>query len=134
MSRCNNHTSKRFSMQTRRMVSMHAVMRCSTNGSPSASKSGHRIRESERSLQKKGEKPFQKILILTSFAAWEEMEMGRNMTQPGEEMTRSYLEGKVAPEVLCAPKTGGYPRSNCRWPYIYNHSIWHIFRNIVGKP
>jgi len=60
--------------------------------------------------------------------------MGRNKVQPREEMTRSCLDGKVAPEVLSAPKTGGDPRSNGQWPDIYNRSIGYIMRNVVGKP
>jgi hypothetical protein len=60
--------------------------------------------------------------------------MGRNKTQSLEEMTRACLEGKVAPEVLHAPKTGGDPRSNGQWPDIYSRSIGYIMRNVVGKP
>jgi hypothetical protein len=56
------------------------------------------------------------------------------MTQPREEMTRSCLEGTVAPEVLCAPKTGGGPRSTGEFPDIYSRSIGYIMRNVVGKP
>jgi len=60
--------------------------------------------------------------------------MSRNMAQTREEMTRSCLEGKVAPEVLCAPKTGGDPRDNGEFPDIYSRSIGYIVRNGVGKP
>src|SRR5581483_1986325 len=60
--------------------------------------------------------------------------MGRSKMQTREEMTRACLEGKVAPEVLGAPKTGGDPRSNGQWPDIYSRSIGYILRNIVGKP
>ncbi len=60
--------------------------------------------------------------------------MGRNMTQPREEMIRSCLEGKVAPEVLRAPKTSGDPRSNGEFPDIYSRSIGYLVRNVVGKP
>jgi hypothetical protein len=60
--------------------------------------------------------------------------MGRTRTQPREEMTRACLEGKVAPEVLCAPKTGGDPRSNGKWPDIYSRSIGYLMRNVVGNP
>src|SRR6266702_69938 len=121
-------------MPIRRMVFMPASMRRSTNNSPSASKNERRIRESERSLPKKDQKPFQTILILPFFAVWEEREMGRNKTQSLEEMTRACLEGKVAPEVLHAPKTGGDPRSNGKFPDIYSRSIGYIMRNVVGKP
>lgn len=60
--------------------------------------------------------------------------MARNVTQPRKEMTRSCLEGKVAPEVLSAPKTGGDPSSKSQWPDIYSRSIGYILRNVVGKP
>jgi hypothetical protein len=60
--------------------------------------------------------------------------MGRTRTQPREEMTRACLAGKVAPEVLCAPKTGGDPRSNGKWPDMYSRSIGYLMRNVVGKP
>jgi hypothetical protein len=59
--------------------------------------------------------------------------MGRDKTRQ-EEMTRTCLEGKVAPEVLCAPKTGGDPRSNGQWPDIYSRSIGYLIRSVVGKP
>lgn len=59
--------------------------------------------------------------------------MGRNMTLPREEMIRACLEGKVAPEVLCAPKTAGDPRNKGEWPDVYSRSIGYILRHIVGK-
>ncbi len=55
------------------------------------------------------------------------------MTLSREEMTRSCLEGKVASEVLCAPKTGGDPRSNGQWPDIYSRTIGYILRHVAGK-
>lgn len=60
--------------------------------------------------------------------------MGRSATQSRQELTRACLEGKVAPEVLCAPKTGGDPKNNREFPDIYSRSIGYIMRNIVGKP
>ncbi len=59
--------------------------------------------------------------------------MARTMTQQ-EDMALFCLEGKVAPEVLCAPKTGGDPRSNGQWPDIHGRSIGYLVRNVVGKP
>lgn len=60
--------------------------------------------------------------------------MGKKSMQPAAEMTKSCLEGKVAREVLCAPKTGGDPKSNGHWPDIYSRSIGYLVRNVVGKP
>ena len=56
------------------------------------------------------------------------------LTQPREEITRSCLEGKVAREVLYAPKTGGDLKNKGNFPDIYSRSIGYIVRNVVGKP
>ena len=60
--------------------------------------------------------------------------MGRKMMQPKEVMTRSCLEGKVAQEVLCAPKTCGDPKYDGAFPDIYSRSIGYLMRNVIGKP
>ncbi len=61
--------------------------------------------------------------------------MGRRMASQMDDLTRTCLEGKVAPEVLRAPKTGSDPRSNGnQWPDIHSRSIGYLDRNVVGKP
>lgn len=60
--------------------------------------------------------------------------MSTNKRTVGEEMNRSCLEGKVAPEVLCAPKTAGDPLSNGAFPDIYSRCIGYLVRQVVGKP
>src|SRR5579864_6094641 len=85
------------------------------------------------SLQKSDQSPSPKILILPFCAAWEERDMGRKMMQPKEVMTRSCLEGKVAQEVLCAPKTCGDPKYDGAFPDIYSRSVGYLMRNVIGK-
>ena len=60
--------------------------------------------------------------------------MGRKRADQKQDMTISCLEGKVAPEVLSAPKTGSDLRSNGHWPDIHSRSIGYLGRNVVGKP
>jgi hypothetical protein len=43
-----------------------------------------------------------------------------------------YLEGKVAPEILIAPKTGGDPEG--KWDLINDKLAKHLQNNVVGNP
>ncbi len=42
------------------------------------------------------------------------------------------LEGKVSPEVLCAPRTGGDPTGE--WTKVHARIIRYLVRHVVGKP
>ncbi len=42
------------------------------------------------------------------------------------------LEGKIAPEVLFAPKTGGDPQGE--WPPVHRRIVQYLLRNVVGTP
>lgn len=44
------------------------------------------------------------------------------------------LEGRVAPEVLRAPKTAGDPHNNGEWPDVHDKTVRFLERNAVGKP
>lgn len=55
---------------------------------------------------------------------------------PTEPLTRPWqrLAGKVAPEVLMAPKTCGDPRNKGEWPEVEEQVVAYIANNVVGKP
>jgi hypothetical protein len=49
----------------------------------------------------------------------------------GQAYTWKYLEGKIAPEILCAPRTGGDPSGE--WQEVHPRVIGYIVRNVVGE-
>ncbi len=50
----------------------------------------------------------------------------------GQAYTWKDLEGKIAPEILCAPRTGGDPSGE--WQEVHPRVIGYIVRNILEKP
>ena len=42
------------------------------------------------------------------------------------------LETHIAPEILCAPKTGGDPHGE--WTPVHERTVKYLFRNVIGKP
>jgi hypothetical protein len=44
------------------------------------------------------------------------------------------LAGKIAPEVLAAPKTGGDPRNKGDWPEVHERIVAYLSGNVVGRP
>jgi len=46
--------------------------------------------------------------------------------------TWSDLDGHVAPEVLCAPRTGSDPTGT--WPKVHARVLGYVMRNVRGKP
>lgn len=44
------------------------------------------------------------------------------------------LAGKIAPEVLAAPKTGGDPSNKGDWPEVHERIVAYLDANVVGKP
>ncbi len=42
------------------------------------------------------------------------------------------LEGKIAPAILCAPRTGGDPSG--KWSHVDARGIRYLVRNVVGNP
>ncbi len=53
-------------------------------------------------------------------------------TRGKHEYTWDDLAGKVAPEVLCAPRTGGDP--NGEWSRVHSRIIGYLVRSVVGNP
>lgn len=55
---------------------------------------------------------------------------------PTEILPRSWLRlaGKIAPEVLMAPKTCGDPHNKGQWPEVEEQVVAHLENNVVGKP
>jgi hypothetical protein len=55
---------------------------------------------------------------------------------PPEVLTRPWLRlaGKIAPEVLQAPKTAGDPLTPGDWPDVHARVVAYLDRNIVGTP
>jgi integrase len=44
------------------------------------------------------------------------------------------LEGKIAPEILRAPKTGGDPQNERDWTPVHERSVHYLEQYVVGKP
>lgn len=55
---------------------------------------------------------------------------------PTETLTKPWLGlvGKIAPEVLLAPKTCGDPRNKGEWPEVEEQVVAYLENNVVGKP
>lgn len=45
-----------------------------------------------------------------------------------------HLVGKIAPEVLAAPKTGGDPHNKGDWPEVHERVVAYLEANVVGRP
>jgi hypothetical protein len=57
--------------------------------------------------------------------------MTEKKTEQFPKYTWQQLEGKVVPEVLFAPKTGG--DSTSTWPSVHPRIVRYLLRNVVGK-
>lgn len=53
-----------------------------------------------------------------------------------ETLSKSWqrLAGKIAPEVLTAPKTCGDPRNKGEWPEVEESIVTYLEKNVVGQP
>jgi hypothetical protein len=57
---------------------------------------------------------------------------GRKKEERNLNVSWSALEGKIAPEVFHAPKTGGDPHG--QWPAVHERIVAYLLRNVVGAP
>src|SRR6266446_2886006 len=70
------------------------------------------------------------ILTLTFFAAWEDTLM------PPKRPLRTWadLEGKIAPQVLHAPKSSGDPESSGARSAVHERVVRYLYYHVSGKP
>ena len=57
------------------------------------------------------------------------------MTKKADQFVNSTwqsLETHIAPEILCAPKTGGYRYGE--WTPVHERTVKYLLRNVIGKP
>src|SRR5207302_1728451 len=70
------------------------------------------------------------ILILTFFAAWEDMPMPRK----NPSRTWADLEGKIALQVLRAPKTCGDSENSGTRPAVHERVVKYLYYRVSGAP